>query len=52
MHMGSVSVGTVSIFACLHVGRGCVYSFACMRVGTLLVYMGACSSTSMCQDGP
>ncbi len=32
--MGSVSVGTMSIFVCLHVGRGCVYSFACMRVGT------------------
>ncbi len=27
-------MGTVSIFVCLHVGRGCVYSFACMRVGT------------------
>lgn len=23
MHMGSVSVGTVSIFVCLHVGRRC-----------------------------
>ncbi len=34
MHMGSVSVGTVSIFVCLLVGRRCEYSFACMRVGT------------------
>ncbi len=32
--MGSVSVGTVSIFVCLLVGRRCEYSFACMRVGT------------------
>ncbi len=51
MHMGSVSVGTVSIFVCLHVGRRCEYSFACMRVGTMLVYMCACR-TSMCQVGP
>ncbi len=49
--MGSVSVGTVSIFVCLHVGRGCVYSFACMRVERLLVYMGACSSTSIVRSG-
>ncbi len=34
VHMGSVSVGTVSIFVCLLVGRRCEYSFACMRVGT------------------
>ncbi len=39
-HMGSVSVGTVSIFVCLHVGRGCVYSFACMRVGTFACVYG------------
>ncbi len=32
--MGSVSVGTVSIFVCLLVGRRLEYSFACMRVGT------------------
>ncbi len=38
MHMGSV--GTVSIFVCLHVGRGCVYSFACMRVGTFACVYG------------
>ncbi len=38
--MGSVSVGTVSIFVCLHVGRGCVYSFACMRVGTFACVYG------------
>ncbi len=38
--MGSVSVGTVSFFVCLHVGRGCVYSFACMRVGTFACVYG------------
>ncbi len=32
--------GTVSIFVCLHVGRGCVYSFACMRVGTFACVYG------------
>ncbi len=31
---------TVSIFVCLHVGRGCVYSFACMRVGTFACVYG------------
>ncbi len=50
--MGSVSVGTVSIFVCLLVGRRCEYSFACMRVERMLVYMCACSSSSMCQVGP
>ncbi len=52
MHMGSVSVGTVSIFVCLHVGRGCEYSFACMRVGTDACVYVCLSSTSMCQVGP
>ncbi len=52
MHMGSVSVGTVSIFVCLHVGRRCEYSFACMRVEHMLVYMCACRLRSMCQVGP
>ncbi len=33
-------MGTVSIFVCLHVGRGCVYSFACMRVGTFACVYG------------
>ncbi len=47
--MGSVSVGTVSIFVCLHVGRRCEYSFACMRVGTYACVYVCLSSTSMCQ---
>ncbi len=33
-------MGTVPIFVCLHVGRGCVYSFACMRVGTFACVYG------------
>ncbi len=52
MHMGSVSVGTVSIFVCLHVGRRCEYSFACMMVGTYACVYVCLSSTSMCQVGP
>ncbi len=33
-------MGTVSIFVCLHVGRGCVYLFACMRVGMFACVYG------------
>ncbi len=41
-------MGTVSIFVCLHVGRGCVYSFACMRVGTFACVYGCLFRLRLC----
>ncbi len=53
MHMGSVSLGTVSIFCVSTCGQRCEYSFACIEVWErMLVYMCACSSSSMCQVRP
>lgn len=63
VQMGSVIVGTVSIFVCLHVGRVREYLFACMRVGTcaciyvcLFVYVHvsgqALDSASLIISGP
>ncbi len=49
--MGSVSVGTVSIFVSTCGGEGVNIRLRCMRVGTYACVYVCLSSTSMCQVG-